>query len=58
MDTISVKLYSYGYKEVRTYLFASLFIVGNIVLPQLCHLMPQGGLIWLPILFLYPYCRL
>jgi hypothetical protein len=51
MDTISVKLYSYGYKEVHTYLFASLFIVGNIVLPQLCHLMPQGGLIWLPIYF-------
>ena len=51
MDTISVKLYSYGYKEMRTYLFASLFIVGNIVLPQLCHLMPQGGLIWLPIYF-------
>ena len=30
---------------------AALFIVGNIVLPQLCHLVPQGGLVWLPIYF-------
>ena len=34
---------------MRTYMFALLFIVGNIVLPQLCHLIPQGGLILLPI---------
>ena len=32
-------------------MFAVLFIVGNIVLPQLCHLFPQGGLIMLPIYF-------
>ena len=32
--------------------FAALFIVGNIVFPQLCHaLMPKGGLIFLPIYF-------
>lgn len=30
---------------------ATLFVIGNILLPQLCHLMPQGGLIWLPIYF-------
>lgn len=30
---------------------AALFIVGNILLPQLCHLVPQGGLHWLPIYF-------
>ena len=30
---------------------ALLFTAGNIILPQLCHLMPQGGLIWLPIYF-------
>ena len=28
-----------------------LFIAGNIVLPQLCHLIPQGGLMLLPIYF-------
>ena len=36
---------------MRTYIFALLFIVGNIVLPQLCHLFPQGGLMLLPIYF-------
>ena len=36
---------------MRTYLFAFLFIAGNIVLPQLCHMIPQGGLILLPIYF-------
>ncbi len=49
--TQSIRLYSLGYKEVKTYLFATLFVIGNIVLPQLCHLMPQGGLTWLPIYF-------
>lgn len=51
MTTQSVKLYNYSYSELKTYLFATLFIVGNLVLPQLCHLMPQGGLTWLPIYF-------
>ena len=46
-----IKLYSLSYKESRTFLFATLFIVGNVALPQLCHLMPHGGLIWLPIYF-------
>ena len=45
------KLYSLSYKESRTFIFATLFIVGNVALPQLCHLMPHGGLIWLPIYF-------
>lgn len=39
------------WSESRTYLMAALFIVGNIVVPQLCHLIPQGGLIFLPIYF-------
>lgn len=47
----TVKLYSLNYSEMRAYLWASLFIVGNILLPQLCHLMSQGGLIFLPIYF-------
>lgn len=45
------KLYAFGYNEARTYLAASLFILGNLVLPQLFHLVPQGGVIWLPIYF-------
>ena len=47
----SVALYQLSYSQLRTYLVAALFIVGNIALPQLCHLMPQGGLIFLPIYF-------
>ncbi len=33
----NVKLYSLSLRDVRTYAFAALFIVGNIVFPQLCH---------------------
>lgn len=40
-----------NYRESKTYAAAALFVVGNILLPQLCHLMPQGGLVWLPIYF-------
>lgn len=50
MDT-TVKLYSYRFADVCTYVFAVLFVAGNIVLPQLCHLIPQGGMILLPIYF-------
>ena len=51
MQTTTIKLYSLGYDEAKTYLVASLFIVGNIVLPQLFHIVPKGGMIWLPIYF-------
>ncbi len=43
--------YNLSLKNVRTYIFAVLFIVGNIVLPQLAHLVPNGGHIFLPIYF-------
>lgn len=32
-------------------LLAAIFTTGNIILPQICHLMPYGGLRWLPIYF-------
>ena len=47
----TVKLYSLSYKEAKTYIFATLFVVGNILLPQLCHIIPNGGHIFLPIYF-------
>lgn len=47
----AVKLYSLGYSDIKTYMVAALFIAGNIVLPQLCHLIPHGGMILLPIYF-------
>ncbi len=46
-----VQLYSLSMRETKSYIVALAFIAGNIVLPQLCHLIPQGGLIWLPIYF-------
>lgn len=50
MET-SAKLYALKYTNVNTYLFALLFVVGNILLPQLCHLIYLGGPTWLPIYF-------
>ena len=47
----TVKLYSYNFSSAKTYLFATLFVVGNIVAPQIAHLVPQGGFIFLPIYF-------
>lgn len=47
----TAQLYSLSFLNAKTYLFAALFIAGNIVLPQLCHFIPNGGLILLPIYF-------
>lgn len=51
MNTASIKTYAYGLADIKAYLFAILFVIGNLVLPQICHLLPQGGLVWLPIYF-------
>ena len=51
METTSIKLYSLNYNDAKTYLAAMLFVVGNMALPQLFHLIPQGGITWLPIYF-------
>ena len=47
----SIRFYSLPFSQLRTYVAALLFIVGNIALPQLFHLAPQGGVTWLPIYF-------
>lgn len=49
MQTTATRQYSFA--ETRTYLLAAAFIAGNIIMPQLCHLLPQGGPTWLPIYF-------
>lgn len=51
MSTTTLKIQSLPLSSTKTYLTAALFIVGNIVLPQLFHLIPQGGITWLPIYF-------
>ena len=47
----TTKLYTYNLANVKTYLFATVFIIGNILFPQLAHTVPQGGFIFLPIYF-------
>ncbi len=47
----AVKLYSLKAVELKSYSFVLLFVAGNIVLPQICHLIPMGGMMLLPIYF-------
>lgn len=51
MNNAAVSVNTYNFTSLRTYIAAAIFIVGNIVVPQLCHLIPNGGLIFLPIYF-------
>ena len=51
MFSISFQPLYFKWFDLRTYLFALLFVAGNILLPQLCHLIPSGGQILLPIYF-------
>lgn len=46
-----IRVYSLPFAAMKTYLVALLFVVGNVLLPQLCHLLPKGGMIFLPIYF-------
>lgn len=47
----AIALYSLKAREGKTYAFALLFVAGNLILPQLCHLLPVGGPVLLPIYF-------
>lgn len=49
--SITANLYTLSLRNTKTYLFAGVFILGNLLLPQLAHLIPQGGFIFLPIYF-------
>ena len=51
METSTVRLYSLAARQAKTYLAAAAFIAGNIAVPQLCHLIPDGGRLLLPIYF-------
>ena len=51
MTTATLASGKYTFSNYRTYLAALAFIRGNILVPQLCHLIPSGGLIFLPIYF-------
>ncbi len=48
----TAKLYSYDFSMTKTYLLATAFVAGNLILPQLAHAIPNGGPTLLPIYFL------
>ena len=48
MET-NARLYTLNFDEIRTYLVSALFVVANLLLPQLAHLIPQGGVILAPL---------
>ena len=48
MET-SARLYTLTYDEAKTYLWAAFFVACNMVLPQVFHLIPQGGIIFAPL---------
>jgi hypothetical protein len=48
MET-TARLYNLNYDEARTYLWTALFVVCNMLLPHLFHLIPQGGIIFAPL---------
>ena len=45
----NVRLYAFNYDEAKTYLWAMVFVACNLVLPQVFHLIPQGGIIFSPL---------
>ena len=45
----STRLYTLTYDEAKTYLWATIFVACNLVLPQVFHVIPQGGIIFAPL---------
>ena len=46
---VSARLYTLSYSEAKTYMWAAIFVACNLVLPQVFHLIPQGGIIFAPL---------
>jgi len=42
-------MFTLAFNETCTYLWSAVFILCNLVLPQLCHLIPQGGVMLAPL---------
>lgn len=47
----TTKLYTLSLNNTKTYFISTVFVVCNLLMPQLAHLVPQGGFIFLPIYF-------
>lgn len=39
------------WSDLRTYIFVWIFATANLIFPQICHLIPSGGTMFLPIYF-------
>lgn len=51
MQATQISSYTLSFSQLKSYKLSALFIAGNLALPQLCHLVPNGGSIFLPIFF-------
>ncbi len=51
MEQTRTKFYALAVGDLKTYIYAALFVAGNVILPQLCHFLPNGGQVFLPIFF-------
>lgn len=49
--TTSFRALNPGLTNLRTYVLGVVFVAGNLILPQLCHFIPDGGKMFLPIYF-------
>lgn len=49
--SVSFQPVNLSFSNYKTYLFAVAFVAGNLLLPQLCHIVPDGGKMLLPIYF-------
>ena len=49
MQTATVRLNTLNYNEAKTYIWAAVFVACNLILPQVFHLIPQGGIIFSPL---------
>lgn len=47
----TAKLNYLSLSNSKTYMLAAFFVLGNLIFPQLAHLIPNGGFILLPIYF-------
>lgn len=50
MATVS-RTAALSFKDYSLYLLTTLFVAGNVLLPKLAHMVPDGGKIFLPIMF-------
>jgi hypothetical protein len=51
MQATTLQLYSLSYSQAKTYIAAAVFILGNVIVPQLFHFIPGGGLFSYPSTF-------